>query len=328
MPPDDGREPAAEGNSLGRPVGVFVGLATLDAVYRVQRPPAPDEKVTALSQELAAGGPAANAAVTFAALGGRAVLVTALGRHPLARVAADDLAEHGVTVVDAASERAGAPAVSSIYVSDSTGERSVVSVNALGSDVAPTEALDEAAAGAAVVLLDGYHPRLAVAAARSARTGGVRVVLDAGSWKPVLDELLPFVDVAACSADFRLPGPPRTEEVMAAALLGRGVGTVVVTHGGAPVRWWERDGGRGAVDVYPVRVVDTLGAGDVFHGALVMAIAAKPQAAVPDWVATASGVAAVRCRHPGPRGWLTDPELSTWRHRLGTTAGIEGEDSP
>jgi sugar/nucleoside kinase (ribokinase family) len=55
-----------------------------------------NEKQTALTQEIVAGGPAANAAVTFALLGGDAELVTDLGRHPLAELARQDLMTHGV----------------------------------------------------------------------------------------------------------------------------------------------------------------------------------------------------------------------------------------
>ncbi len=82
------------------PLGVFVGLATLDVIHRVTRRPGPDEKVTALRQDIAAGGPAANAAVTYAALGGRARLVTALGTDRLAGVIGDELQTHRVEVVD------------------------------------------------------------------------------------------------------------------------------------------------------------------------------------------------------------------------------------
>ena len=75
--------------------GVFVGLATVDLIHRVAHPVGVNEKMTALDQEIVAGGPAANAAVTFALLGGEAVLATDLGTHPLARLAHDDLARYG-----------------------------------------------------------------------------------------------------------------------------------------------------------------------------------------------------------------------------------------
>jgi sugar/nucleoside kinase (ribokinase family) len=80
--------------------GLFVGLATLDVVHTVAAPVGPNEKAVATRQDVAAGGPAANAAVTFAALGGRATLVTALGRHPLAGAAAEELVSCGLDVLE------------------------------------------------------------------------------------------------------------------------------------------------------------------------------------------------------------------------------------
>ena len=71
--------PAAPGDV---PAGLFVGLVTLDLVQRVDKAPGPNEKVVAFAADIAAGGPATNAAVTFAALGGRATLVTSRGPVP------------------------------------------------------------------------------------------------------------------------------------------------------------------------------------------------------------------------------------------------------
>src|SRR5690348_14407025 len=82
------------------PRGIFVGLATLDVIHRIDEPPAVNQKITATAQFVAAGGPAANAAVTFAALGGGAVLVTALGTEPVADLVRSDLIEHGVDHLD------------------------------------------------------------------------------------------------------------------------------------------------------------------------------------------------------------------------------------
>jgi len=92
-----------------RPLGVFVGLATLDIVHRVGRRPEVNEKVTALRQDVAAGGPAAGAAVVFAALGGRARLVTALGTDPIARMIRAELTSRGVEVVDVTPDAATRP---------------------------------------------------------------------------------------------------------------------------------------------------------------------------------------------------------------------------
>lgn len=290
-----------------RPYGLFVGLATLDSAYRVAALPAANAKVTALGQELAAGGPAANAAVTLAGLGGRAVLFTALGQHPLARHAVTELAEQRVEVHDATPRRESPPPVSSIYVVDGTGDRSVVSVNGGGVEPRPPAELRAAVAKAGVLLVDGHYPTLALPAARFAREHRVPVVLDGGSWKPVLEELLPLVDVAICSADLRAPGATSSVESVA-AMRRRGVPAVAVTRGGAPIWWWS-PAGSGEVPVSDIQVKDTLGAGDVFHGAFCHALLAAPGIAFPRALDHAAKVAGVRCGVPGLRAWLASGAL-------------------
>ncbi|WP_116102062.1 PfkB family carbohydrate kinase [Amycolatopsis thermalba] len=274
---------------------LLAGLCTVDLVQRVAELPSPGEKVQSSSVAVAAGGPATNAAVTVAALGAAAVLVTALGRHPLAGLARADLAAHGVRVVDTAPEQDEPPAVSAVAVRDRDGERTVVSRNA-GTDLGtmPSEIPD----GVRAVLVDGHLPRLAVGVARWARSRGIPVVLDAGSWKPVMDELLPLVDIAACSAHFRAPG---------ADLRERGVPTVIVTNGPRPVRW-ESGGEVGEIEVPAVRAVDTLGAGDVWHGALVYGalVYGVGRLRLPELIRFANEVAAAKVRHAGPRAWVSE----------------------
>lgn len=281
--------------------GLFVGLATLDVAQHVEEPPGPDEKVTATTTHLSAGGPAANAAVTFAALGGEATLLTALGRSPAAALVRAELEQQRVRVVDVSPDDAGAPPVSTIVVTASTGQRSVVGSDAVASTIAaPSDAaLGELLGDVDVVLVDGHHPRLAVAVASAARGAGVPVVLDLGRWKPVMGELVPIVDAVVCSADARAPGT-QDAAASAAELRRLGAGTVVVTRGGAPVLWWEDDR-EGTVGVPDVVAVDTLGAGDAFHGAYANAVARG--AGVVDAVALGVRVAALRVQHAGPRAW-------------------------
>lgn len=285
------------------PVGVFVGLATLDVIHLVEQSPGPNEKVTARRQFLAAGGPAANAAVTFAALGGQAVLVTALGRGSVADLIRSDLSAFGVQVVDARPDLADGAPVSSIAVGAATGERSIISVDATA--ISGPETVDAALLSdidrAAVLLLDGHHPWLGLAAARRASTAGIPVVVDAGRWKPVFDDLIPLDPEFLCSADLRSPG---TVDLVssAIALRERGVGTVVTTRGAEPVLWWQGDD-CGAVDVPVTRAVDTLGAGDAFHGAY--AHARTSGSGLTDRIAGAAAVAAARVSVLGPRHWLS-----------------------
>ncbi len=277
---------------------VAVGLCTVDLVQRVSELPAPGEKVQSESVEIAAGGPAANAAVAVAALGGHARLSTVLGSHPLARLASTDLSECGVEVTDVLPDRTVPPPVSAVSVRTSDGERTVVSHNAAG--VSTPTSVD--LAGADVLLIDGHHPDLAMAAARSARKRGIPVVLDAGSWKPVLVDLLSYVDVCACSSLFRSPFP-LTNPV------------VIRTNGAAPVTW-SAGVDHGEVAVPRVGARDTVGAGDVWHGAAALAVGRLgrvPTAAdLPGLIEFANRVAAVRVQHEGTRAWVEPMLAITW----------------
>ncbi|GAA3999366.1 PfkB family carbohydrate kinase [Allokutzneria multivorans] len=280
-----------------------VGLATVDVVHRVPAFPGANSKLTATRQDVAAGGPATNAAVTAAALGSRVTLLTALGTHPLAHSVRDELTAFRISVRDATPDRVDAPGVSAVTVHEGTGERSVVSADARGVDPCPPAELTQLVSSADVLLIDGHHPRLALAAAQTAARLGVVVVLDAGRYKPHHEQLLDWVDVAVCSGDYRLPNCEQEERTIRA--LAERVAVGAMTRGHDPIVWW-RDELRGEVPVPVVSVQDTLGAGDVFHGAFAHAVAAGAWdgGKVADHLAFATRVASVRVQSAGPRTWL------------------------
>ncbi|UQU62070.1 PfkB family carbohydrate kinase [Couchioplanes caeruleus] len=272
---------------------VCVGLATVDLVQRVDRLPGPDDKAEALSAEVAAGGPATNAAITAAALGAQVTLVTAVGAHPLGDLIRADLAAHGVTLLDAAPDAHEPPPVSAVTVLDATGGRTIVSRNARGVAVAVPPDLAQTLTTADAVLADGHHPALALAAARSGRP----LVLDAGTWRPVFAGLLPHAAIAACSAAFHPPGALGTVPALRALGAERGA----ITRGPDPVQWWSGDDS-GELEVPRVPAVDTAGAGDAFHGALTVAVAGGAE--LTEALRSAIGVAGIRVQHRGPRSWL------------------------
>lgn len=298
---------ASSGRDQRRLGGLFVGLATLDVIHRVTRSPETNEKVTALAQFVAAGGPAANAAVTFAALGGAATLITALGSGTIASTIRSELEGCGVTVIDVDPAMPGDAPVSSVAVIDATGERSVIGGDASGvrAPGPDPDQLSELLGAVEVVLIDGHHPEIARQALAAAQSAGVPSVLDAGRWKPIMGELVTRVTDVVLSADFRVPGT-FTPEATAAELISQGCELVVTTDGPAPVRWMSRRKGdaaaSGSAAVPRVEAVDTLGAGDVFHGAYAYGLAVKLN--VPDRIDFANRVAAARCSMVGPRSWL------------------------
>ncbi|KUL33393.1 PfkB family carbohydrate kinase [Actinoplanes awajinensis] len=285
---------------------LFAGLCTLDVLQFVERYPADNEKVTALTQTVAAGGPATNAAATAAHLGGTATLLTAVGSHPLAAGIHADLAARGVHLIDLAAGDPGPPPVSSIVVSAGTGNRAVVSTNGATRTLTVPD-LPALVRGQRAVQVDGHYPELAVAVLTEARRQGIPTLLDAGSWKPALPALLPLLDVVVCSADFR---PPSAHDPAAVAgfLAGHGVRWIAVSQGPGPLLRWTGNG-FATHPVPPADVVDTLGAGDVLHGALTLATARRRPLTDTTFATSldeAAAIATRSCTSFGTRTWMSD----------------------
>lgn len=274
------------------PTGLFVGLSTLDVIQVVDGLPAANQKVTAMHSWLAAGGPAAVAAIAFAALGGHARLLTVLGAGAAAEVVRSDLTAAGVDVSDAAPS--GFELAASVALVDSrTGERAVVSGSGHRPSSLVTEAWGDVAAD--VVLVDGHHPELAVLAARAAAKTGTPVVMDAGSYKPVFDDLWNSTTDVICSADYVDPAGMKPRD-----LLARGPRLVAVSHGGEPLRWWT-ERAAGELPVPRADAVDTLSAGDVLHGAYCFALGAGSNRT--DALSFATRAASTKVGHLGPFAW-------------------------
>lgn len=283
------------------PKGLFVGLAAVDISYTVDAIPRRNQKISVAGQQLSAGGPSANAAATFAFLGGKASLVTAVGLHPLASIIRTDAERFAIRLHDLGRGRSEAPPVSSIMVLRRTGERTVVSANAAAFSSIKADFNPRWLSGVSIVQVDGHYIKLCIEAARAARERGIPVVLDSGSWKKGMSELLEFVDIAVCSEDYWSPGCRDIRDVF--EFLGaRRIRRIAVTRGGKPIQFVDHDE-RGAVAVSRVRAVDTLGAGDIFHGAFCYYVSQSGYG-FREALAAAAKVAAFSCRYPGTRSWM------------------------
>lgn len=279
--------------------GVFVGLSTIDIIYEVDEFPLPDSKIAARSQAVHAGGPATNAAITFRHLGGEAALAVAIGHHPLTALVRDELETYGVKLLDLSPDRAEAPAISSVAVNPA-GQRNVISANATGigeySDRVDQELLDSAS----IVMIDGHLMRACIEWAQAARERSIAVVLDGGSWKPGTELLLPHVDTAICSADFLPPGCDGHEQVIE-FLEDHGTRKIAITAGARPIRFVSEQE-TGFIPVPEVAAVDTMGAGDIFHGAY--SYYATAGISFTDALAKAASIASNSCRFRGTRAWM------------------------
>jgi len=287
-----------------------VGHAVQDFVFTVPALPDRGEKYRATHFETVGGGPAATAAVAIARLGGRPVLAARVGDDAAAGMIVAELTAHGVDCAHVRRCTGCASSVSAVIV-DVRGERMIV--NHLDATLPgdPSWLPAPAQVGARAVLADTRWPEGALAALLAARAAGLPGVLDADRPVPPDGALLRAATHVAFSsaalADYSgIAGPAR-----ALAEVGRGLpGWCCVTAG--------RDGVyalvRGELRHHPafeVPVVDTLGAGDVWHGTFALALAeGRDEAAA---VRVASAAAALKVQRTGGRaGAPTRAELDVF----------------
>jgi sugar/nucleoside kinase (ribokinase family) len=279
--------------------GLFIGLVTLDLIYLAESPPTANQKIVAIATTMAAGGPATNAAVTFSYLGSQGVILGAVGQHPMAQSIRADVQNWGAILLDLTPDRTESPPVSSIIVTRSTGDRAVVSLNAKNTPVAANPELDVLLDGVEIVLIDGHQMEVGAAIAQRAANRGIPVVVDAGSWKPGFENVLLWTTYAICSENF-LPPSCRSLEEVVLYLSQFGIPHVAVTGGGGAIAYLSK-GDIGIIEVPRIHVVDTLGAGDILHGAFCHFIGDMDFV---EALKSASQIASHACQFFGTRSWM------------------------
>jgi sugar/nucleoside kinase (ribokinase family) len=280
--------------------GLFIGLVTLDLIYLADSAPKNNQKLVAADYTVAAGGPATNAAVTFAHLGNQATILGVVGCHPMTQLIHRDLENYKIAIADLDTKKPTPPPVSSIIVTQATGERAVISINAAKTQAStssiPTDILS---ADIEIILIDGHQMAVSQAIAQIAKAKNIPVVIDGGSWKPGFEEIMPFVDYALCSANF-YPPDCHTEAEVFAYLRSFDIPHIAITHGEQPISYLSGDE-KGIVDAPKITAVDTLGAGDIFHGAFCHYILWE---SFTNALAQAANIAASSCQFFGTRRWM------------------------
>ncbi len=288
---------------------VCVGNTTLDRVWLVDELPVGGGKFRAHDYLELGGGMAANAAVAVAKLGGTASYWGRGGNDTAGHTMGDELSRYGVDITQFRLFDGARSSVSSILVSHD-GERSIV--NFRGSDI-PADAswlpLGDIARAQAVHG-DVRWVEGALAAFSAARTHGVPTVLDGEiAEQGDFQTLLPMVDHAIFSESglraFLGDDVTVGDELSPVLGLQRardlGCRVAAVTRGAKGIVWLDERGVH-YQSAFPVTVVDTTGAGDVFHGAYAVAIAAGCDVA--QSMRMASAVAAMKCTRKGGRAGI------------------------
>lgn len=299
---------------------VFVGGLMADTIAAVPTYPGADERVVARSVVQSGGGPASTAAVTAARLGVTDVAFAGtVGQDATGDRLLDELSNEGIDV-SGVSRIAGAPTGASVIVVDVTAGSRAISARP-----GPPVCLNTRA----VALIDAArwvhvdHLGWSVTAHKLDRmTTGRRPRVSVDISYPVdgftpdgVDLYVPNVQALAA----RYPECGRDIDRMLDRALAEGARHVVVTRGSHGSAAATAAGDRYDVPAHPARVVSTLGAGDVFHGALLVALDHGNE--LPDALRYAGVVAALSCRGMDGRSAIPD-HRETLAALAGTAASI------
>lgn len=277
---------------------LIAGSAVIDFVFMLEEMPRRAEKYRARDASIIGGGCAANAAVAVARLGGTPVLVVPLGDDRPGDMIVEELEDDGVDCSAIARVQGHRSSFSSVFV-DARGERQIVNYRdpALARDLSWLP--DLAGVSFDAVLADTRWPLVAAAVMRLARERGVPGVLDGEAPTHVALEALSLATHVAFSAQglADLSGTRDIEEGLRTARDRMG-GFVCVTDGAEGVFHLA---GHDVVrtPAHAVEAVDTLGAGDVWHGAFALALA-EGRTEI-EAIRFANAVAAIKCMRPGGR---------------------------
>lgn len=274
-------------NKENNVTGAFVGLATLDYIYYTTKYPENNTKVKTNDYRRYVGGPAANAAITYALLGGNAVLVTCLGGSSEAGVISEILKSYGVTVINCAKDK-GLPNIASIMV-DEGGNRTIFSGQNrfreidLDFDITPD-----------FCLFDLNQQEISLELLTRMECP---VILDAGSWKDNTERFLAKADTVISSETFR--GPLGQTIFEMDDLSGK---ELAITRGEKDILLKDS-----FIAVGKTTCVDTLGAGDIFHGAYCYA-RYELQKSFSEALRFAGQIATESVKYQGPREWAKHRE--------------------
>ncbi|KIO44073.1 MULTISPECIES: PfkB family carbohydrate kinase [Sanguibacteroides] len=279
--------------------GLFIGLSTIDLIYYVERTVYANEKINAKEIVLSGGGPAYNAAVTFSALGNKSLLISGIGPSSLSTIIHKELKDFHISCIDGFKDSSQTLPVSSIQITPD-GERAVLT-NSGPRSLQPEQLPGDIPPDTRILLTDGHYLESAIHFSQIAYQQKIPTILDGGSWKKGMEKLLPWINVIICSDTFRIPSVADNYLEKKAYLFHTGPQKVAFTRGANSVLAFENDL-QTEITVPDFPVVDTLGAGDIFHGAFCHYyiehfnfLKALKQA---------SEIASLSCKYKGTKAWI------------------------
>ena len=297
------------------PEVVCIASWNVDLIAQIQSPLLRGQTQLASQLQRLPGGKGSNAAVAAARQGARVGLVARIGGDDFGQMGLDLWAREGIDSrhVQRAQGQVNGTALILGYPD---GDNSIAIYPGAGSglDALQVEQARDTIAGARWVMASCEVPLAATQAAFAlARAHGVRTLLNPAPAMALPEALWPLIDVLTPNEGelHHLAGVQGADRA-AGALLARGVGAVVVTLGARGCRLYRGGHEPLAVAGHAVPVVDTIGAGDTFTGALVAALTRQE-----DWPqALASANAAAALSTQGRGAVAAMPSLAQVQHWL------------
>lgn len=243
--------------------GLFVGLCGLDVVFYEQNKfPVEDTKMKCSDVRACIGGPAANAAITFSMLGGQSTVVSYIGTSAIGLVIKEQMKAYGIQVIDLCDDN-DVKCISSIYVNTTNATRTIFSGRNGINKLSALEILEKKIAETDFILYDGHFPQVDDCLLESSKKYGKDIVIDVGDWKDTFNKILQYNPTLICSKVFNKNGRNGVQ-LMDDYRYDR----VAITKGASPIEYKTSDMTTSQEIAVPkVDAKDTLGAGDIFHGA-------------------------------------------------------------
>lgn len=291
------------------------GGAVQDIVMRVDKFPDAGTKVPASEFLITSGGQAGNAAVAIARLGGHVSFAGPLGAKDdefASRILAS-LTREKIDCSGAIRVPGAISSVSLILV-DANGEKMIATRRDQGLSTIAPEHAEQNVANVDAVLLDNRYPNFVTPICKAAQGRGIPRVLDLDKTAPLDDPLLLSCSHVISSAE-ALRGSTGLDDLRAALKkLGQHFkGFLAFTDGPDGVYWLESGDVR-HMEAFKVKAIDTLGAGDVFHGAFTFRLVESGD--VRDAMRFAGAAAAIKCtRFGGLTGAATRAEVDEFLKR-------------
>lgn len=294
-------------SSSSRLTCVGLGLCALDYSFQVQNYPGLDDKIEATAFSRQGGGPVATALCALSRLGIPVGFIGKCGQDAEGKILRDELRRFGVNTSGLILDPDSRTPRAFIIVEKGNGKRTVILDRTETSTLSADEFKFELIKKAKFLLIDGRELETSLTAAMLMQRSGGEVILDAGSPRKNIGDILPHVDHLVVSNRFSTDFTQEDDPGNAALKLAHmGFKSVVITSGSKGCIGATSDGLFFQQEAFEVDAVDTTGAGDVFHGGFVYGLIQGW--ALPDILRFASAMAAIKCTRLGGRRGI--PELA------------------